>query len=135
GGAGGYAWRRQHEAVKAARKRRDDDGEWTARKAEWPRIARLIGLGDFDLQKATETNLGEEWLLTSAPGSGLATRVAGSARVIAEKLAHLRGLPYGRIDIRLTDYPGQLIISIRDQTPAVDGPVTHPALDPHSPYP
>jgi hypothetical protein len=134
GAAGGYAWLRQHPAVRAARKRRDDDAEWAARKAEWHRIAHLIGLGDFHLQQVTPTRLGEEWLLTSAPGSDLATRVAGCARVITEKLAHLRGLPYGRIDIRLTDYPGQLIISIRQETPTVDGPVTHPTLEPDSPY-
>ena len=134
GAVGGYIWLRQHEAVRAARARRDADADWTARKAEWHRVAPLIGLGDFHLQKATPTRLGEELLLTSAPGSELATRAAGNARVIAEKLAHLRGLPYGRVDVRTTEYPGQLVIEIRDQDPSVDGPVTHPALDPASPY-
>jgi hypothetical protein len=134
GAAGGYAWLRQHQAVRAGRARRDEHAEWAARKAGWHQIAHLIGLGDFHLQQITPTRLGEDWLLTSAPGSDLATRAAARAQVIAEKLAHLRGLPYGRIEIRLTDYPGQLIISIRQDTPSVDGPVTHPALDPDSPY-
>ena len=130
----GYRWLRGHPAVLAARKRRDDHAEWTARKAEWHRIAHLIGLGDFHLQAVTETRLGEELLLTSAPGSELATRVAANSRPYAEKYAHLAGLPYGRVDIRTTEYPGQLVIEIREKDPSVSGPVTHPALDPDSPY-
>ena len=134
GAAGGYWWLRRHEAVRAARQRREDAAAWAARKAEWHRVAHLIGLGDFHLQKVTETLLGEELLLTSAPGSELATRVAASSRPYAEKYAHLRGLPYGRVDLRLTDYPGQLVIEIREKDPSVSGPVTHPALDPDSPF-
>ena len=134
GAIGGYRWLRRHEAVLAARQRRDDAAAWTARKAEWHRIAHLIGLGDFHLQTVTETRLGEELLLTSAPGSELATRVAANSRPYAEKYAHLRGLPYGRVDIRLTEYPGQLVIEVREKDPSVNGPVTHPALDTDSPY-
>jgi hypothetical protein len=134
GAIGGYAWLRQHEAVKAARKRRDDTARWTARKAGWHRIAHQIGLGDFHLQKITPTNLGEEWLLTSAPGAELVSRVLARQKAIAETLAHLLGLRYGRIELTGTEYPGQLLVSIREQAPAVDGPVTHPALDPDSPY-
>jgi hypothetical protein len=134
GAAGGYRWLRRHEAVRAARARRAEAAEWTARKAWWHEVAHRIGLGDFHLQSVTPTRLGEELLLTSAPGSELATHVAASSRPYAEKFAHLRGLPYGRVDIRLTDYPGQLVISIREKTPSVDGPVAHPALDPDSPY-
>ncbi len=134
GAAGGYWWLRRHEAVRAARQRREDTAAWTARKAEWHRVAHLIGLGDFHLQKVTPTLLGEELLLTSAPGSELATRVAANSRPYAEKYAHLRGLPYGRVDIRLTEYPGQLVIEVRTKDPSVNGPVTHPALDPDSPF-
>src|SRR5580700_374631 len=130
----GYRWLRGHPAVLAARKRRDEHAEWTARKAEWHRIAHLIGLGDFHLQSAASTRLGEELLLTSPPGSELATRVAANSRPYAEKFAHLRGLPYGRVDISLTEYPGQLVIEIREKDPSVSGPVTHPALDPDSPF-
>jgi hypothetical protein len=134
GAVGGYWWLRRHAAVRAARQRREDAAAWTARKAEWHRVAHLIGLGDFHLQAVTETLLGEELLLTSAPGSELATRVAANSRPYAEKFAHLRGLPYGRVDVRLTDYPGQLVIEIREKDPSVSGPVTHPALDPDSPF-
>jgi hypothetical protein len=134
GSIGGYTWLRRHEAVRAARQRREDAAAWAARKAEWHRIAHLIGLGDFHLQTVTETLLGEELLLTSAPGSELATRVAANSGPYAEKYAHLRGLPYGRVDIRTTGYPGQLVIEIREKDPSVSGPVTHPALDPDSPF-
>ena len=134
GAVGGYWWLRRHQAVRAARQRREDAAAWAARKAEWHRVAHLIGLGDFHLQEATKTLLGEELLLTSAPGSELATRVAANSRPYAEKYAHLRGLPYGRVDIRTTDYPGQLVIEIREKDPSVSGPVTHPALDPDSPF-
>ena len=134
GAAFGYRWLRKHPAVLAARKRREEHAAWTARKAEWHRIAHLVSLGDFHLQKVTPTRLGEELLLTSAPGSELATRVAANSRPYAEKYAHLRGLPYGRVDIRTTDYPGQLVIEVREKDPSVSGPVTHPALDPDSPY-
>ena len=130
GAAGGYWWLRRHAAVRAARKRREDAAAWTARKAEWHRIARLIGLGDFHLQKVTPTLLGEELLLTSAPGSDLASRIARNSDAIAEKLAHLLGLPYGRVDISTTDYPGQLLIGIRTVDPSVNGTVYHPLTSP-----
>jgi S-DNA-T family DNA segregation ATPase FtsK/SpoIIIE len=130
GAAGGYWWLRRHQAVRAARQRREDDAAWAARKAGWHRVAHLIGLGDFHLQKVTETLLGEELLLTSAPGSDLASRIARNADAIAEKYAHLEGLPYGRVDISTTDYPGQLVIGIRRADPSVTGTVYHPLTTP-----
>ena len=130
GAAGGYWWLRRHEAVRAARQRREDAAAWAARKAEWHRVAHLIGLGDFHLQKVTPTLLGEELLLTSAPGSDLASRIARNADAIAEKYAHLEGLPYGRVDISTTEYPGQLIIGIRRVDPSVKGVVYHPLTAP-----
>ena len=130
GAAAGYWWLRRHEAVRAARQRRADAAAWTARKAEWHATAHLIGLGDFHLQKVTPTLLGEELLLTSAPGSDLASRVARNSDAIAEKYAHLKGLPYGRVDISTTDYPGQLIIGIRTEDPSVKGTVYHPLTTP-----
>jgi hypothetical protein len=134
GALGGYIWLRRHPAIQAARQRRDDDAEWTVRKARWHRIAHQAGLGEFHLQSVTPTRLGEDLLLTSAPGAELVSRVLSRERAIAETLAHLLGLKYGRIELNGTEYPGQLIISIREQAPTVDGPVTHPALDPDSPY-
>ena len=130
GAAGGYWWLRRHAAVRAARQRRQDAAAWAARKAEWHRDAHLIGLGDFHLQEVTPTLLGEELLLTSAPGSDLASRIARNADAIAEKYAHLKGLPYGRVDISTTDYPGQLVIGIRHADPSVKGIVYHPLTTP-----
>ena len=114
--------------------RREEAAEWSGPQSLMARIAHLIGLGDFHLQEITPTRLGEELLLTSAPGSRAGQPGPGPARAIAENLAHLLGLRYGRIELRGTEYPGQLVISIREQAPTVDGPVTHPALDPDSPY-
>src|SRR5436190_20640762 len=82
GAAGGYWWLRRHQAVQAARKRREDAAAWAARKADWHRVAHLIGLGDFHLQKVTPTRLGEDLLLTSAPGAELVSRVLGRERTI-----------------------------------------------------
>ena len=130
GSIGGYAWLRRHRAVRAARQRREDAAAWAARKADWHRTAHLIGLGDFHLQTVTPTLLGEELLLTSAPGSDLASRVARNADAIAEKYAHLEGLPYGRVDITTTEYPGQLVIGIRRADPSVKGIVYHPLTTP-----
>ena len=103
---------------------------WAARKAGWHRVAHLIGLGDFHLQTVTPTLLGEELLLTSAPGSDLASRVARNSDAIAEKYAHLEGLPYGRVDISTTEFPGQLVIGIRRVDPSVKGVVYHPLTAP-----
>ena len=130
GATGGYWWLRHHQAVQAARQRREDAAAWAARKADWHRVAHLIGLGDFHLQKVTPTLLGEELLLTSAPGSDLASRVARNADAIAEKYAHLEGLPYGRVDISTTEFPGELVIGIRRADPSVKGIVYHPLTAP-----
>ena len=130
GAVGGYVWLRKHGAVRAARQRREDAAVWAARKAEWHRVAHLIGLADFHLQEVTPTLLGEELLLTSAPGSDLASRVARNSDAIAEKYAHLEGLPYGRVDISTTEFPGQLVIGIRRVDPSVKGVVYHPLTAP-----
>lgn len=50
------------------------------------------------MQWRRDTNLGEERLITTSPENTLATRIAGNSSAIAEKLAHILGLPYGRID-------------------------------------
>jgi hypothetical protein len=134
GAAGGYIWLRRHPAVRAARARRDEEAERLRRKTWWHQVAHQIGLGDFHLQEEIKTHLGPDLLLTSAPGAERVSRVLARADAIAETLAHILGLRYGRIELRATDLPGQLIISVREKAPTVDGPVIHPALDPDSPY-
>jgi hypothetical protein len=134
GSGGGYWWLRTHEAVRAARARRDqaaaDAAAWRAKKAWWHSIAYRIGLGRFHLQEATPTLLGEELLITTSPDGDLASRIVANSGAIAERLAHLLGLPYGRIDIDRTDYPGQLLIAIRtvdvSQREAAYHPMTLP---------
>lgn len=130
GTGGGYWWLRRHEAVRAARQRRDDAVTWAERKAEWHAIAHLVGLGGYHLQKITPTELGEDLLIVTAPGGTRASGVARNSDAIAEELAHLWGLPYGRVDINGTEYPGQLVIRRRDIDPSVKGEVYHPMTSP-----
>ena len=134
GSAAGYWWLRRHHAVRAARARRDkaaaDAAAWRAKKAWWHSVAHRIGLGRFHLQEATPTNLGEELLVVTSPDGDLASRIAAHSGAIAERLAHLLGLPYGRIDITATDYPGQLLISIRTVDVSTREAAYHPATMP-----
>jgi hypothetical protein len=134
GSAGGYAWLRTHKAVRAARARRDqaaaDAAAWREKKAWWHSIAHRIGLGRFHLQAVTPTLLGEELLVTTSPDGDLASRIAANSSAIAERLAHLLGLPYGRIDIDQTDYPGQLLISIRTVDVSTREAAYHPVTTP-----
>ena len=140
---GGYWWLRRHEAVRAARQRRDEEAAWAATKAWWHQFAPGIGLGDFDLQPNTppgsppgimSTYLGEELLLTGSPYGDRASSIAGNSSAITERWEHLEGLPYGSIDIDRTTHPGQLRASIRRVDPSVSADVRHPMTDPESPY-
>jgi hypothetical protein len=134
GSAGGYWWLRAHHAVRAARARRDqaaaDAAAWREKKAWWHSVAHRVGLGRFHLQEASPTLLGEELLITTSPDGDLASRIAANSSAIAERLAHLLGLPYGRIDIERTDYPGQLLIAIRTVDVSVREAAYHPMTTP-----
>ena len=77
-----------------------------------------------------DTNLGEERLITTSPENALATRIAASSAAIAEKLAHILGLPYGRIDFATTEFPGELIIGIRTVDLSVRDAAYHPMTTP-----
>src|SRR5450755_3220188 len=130
GSAGGYWWLRHHETVQAARQRRDQAAADLADKRLWHQILPRIGLGGWHLQWRRDTNLGEERLITTSPENALATRIAGASSGIAEKLAHILGLPYGRIDFATTEFPGQLIIGIRTVDLSVRDAAYHPMTTP-----
>jgi hypothetical protein len=134
GAFSGYRWLRRHPAVRAARDRREAAAAWLLRKIWWHEISHRAGLGDFDLQEEGETLLGRQFLLTSNPGSGLASRIAANSSAICETLCHLLGLPYGRIEVTTTQWPGQLLIGVREQDPSAGASSRHPALDPASAY-
>ena len=74
--------------------------------------------------------VGEERLITTSPENALATRIAANSSGIAEKLAHILGLPYGRIDLTTTEFPGQLIIGIRTVDLSVRDAAYHPMTTP-----
>ena len=130
GVAGGYWWLRHHDAVRAARKRRDDLAAELADKKRWHEILARIGLGGWHVQWRRDTLIGEERLITTSPENALATRIAANGSGIAEKLAHILGLPYGRIDLATTEFPGQLIIGIRTVDLSVRDAAYHPMTDP-----
>ncbi len=130
GAAAGYWWLRTHDAVRAARQRRDDLAAAIADRRLWHQILPRIGLAGWHVQWRRDTNLGEERLITTSPENALATRTAASASGIAEKLAHILGLPYGRIEITTTDYPGELIIGIRTVDLSVREAAYHPMTMP-----
>jgi hypothetical protein len=127
---GGYWWLRHHDAVQAARKRRDEAAAELADKKRWHEILPRIGLSGWHVQWRRDTLIGEERLITTSPENALATRIAGASSGIAEKLAHILGLPYGRIDVVTTEFPGQLIISIRTVDLSVRDAAYHPMTDP-----
>ena len=130
GAAAGYWWLRTHDAVRAARQRRDDLAAELADRRLWHQILPRIGLDGWHVQWRHPTNLGEERLITTSPENALATRTAANASGIAEKLAHILGLPYGRIELTTTDYPGELIIGIRTVDLSVRDAAYHPMTTP-----
>jgi DNA-binding transcriptional ArsR family regulator len=133
GAIGGYVWLRRHPAVRAARARRDEETAWTARKTWWHQVAHRLGLDGWHLVKANETLLGEELFIRTSPDGKLASQVIHDAAHIAERLAGILGLPYGRIDVDQTGTPFELRISIRSDDPWKE-PIWHPALAGDSPH-
>jgi hypothetical protein len=130
GAVGGYWWLRRHAAVRAARQRRDQAAAELADRKLWHQILPRVGLGGWHVQWRRDTNLGEERLITTSPENALATRVAANSAAIAEKLAHIRGLPYGRVDFTTTEYPGELIIGIRTVDLSTRDAAYHPMTTP-----
>jgi hypothetical protein len=130
GAAGGYWWLRRHDAVRAARRRRDQAAADLADKRAWHQILARIGLDGWHVQERRPTNLGEERLITTSPENALASRIAANGSAIAEKLAHILGLPYGRIDLATTEFPGELIIAIRTVDVSVRDAAYHPMTTP-----
>jgi hypothetical protein len=102
GVAGGYWWLRTHEAVKAARARRDaaaaEAAEWLARRAEWHRLAARVGLQGSHLMERPEPNLnGETWLIDTYSTGKLASQI--DCRQLAQRLAGERSVPRGRVEV------------------------------------
>ena len=135
GAIGGYRWLRRHEAVRAARQRRDD-----ARRVDRPqsrmapdrapdRPGRLPPAGGHpDAAGRGAAAHQRPRQRTGHPRSG---RTAGRTR---RSTRTCEACPTAESTSRTTEYPGQLVIEVREKDPSVNGPVTHPALDPDSPF-
>jgi hypothetical protein len=130
GSIGFYWWLRRHEAVLGARRKRADLAAEIADRAQWHQILHRIGLSGWHVQERSDTLIGEERLITTSPENALASHIAKASGGIAEKLAHILGLPYGRIDIRTTDYPGELVIGIRTVDLSTRTAAYHPYTTP-----
>jgi hypothetical protein len=131
GTGGGYWWLRRHEAVKAARARRDAAAAWTQRKTEWHRLAPQLGLRGSHLLEHHDTLLGDTMLVDVRGTGKRASQV--SARDVAERLGELEMIPIGRIDVETDRIPGRIRITRRTRDPWKHA-LTHPAVDPGSPY-
>ena len=115
GAGGGYWWLRRHEAVRAARARRDEAAAWRERKAAWHRLAPLLGLHGSHLLEYDETLLGDTMLIDTRGTGKRASQF--NARDIAERLGELEMIPAGP-DRRRTDrIPGRLRITVRRNDP------------------
>ena len=131
GAGGGYWWLRRHEAVRAARARRDEAAAWRERKAAWHRLAPLLGLHGSHLLEYSQTLLGDTMLIDTRGTGKRASQFR--ARDIAERLGELEMIPAGRIDAGTDPIPGRLRITVRRNDPW-QHPLAHPAIDPGSPY-
>jgi hypothetical protein len=131
GAAGGYWWLRRHDAVRAARARRDEAAAWRERKTAWHRLAPRLGLRGSHLLAYEETLLGDTTLIDTRGTGKRASQV--SAREVAERLGELEMISVGRIDVTTDPIPGRLRITVRRNDPWKHA-LAHPAVDPASPY-
>jgi hypothetical protein len=131
GAGGGYWWARRHDALRAARARRDAAAEWRARKAAWHALAPRLGLQGSHLLSEETTLLGDTRLIDVRGTGRRASQLA--SRDLAERIGELEMIPVGRIDVTADKIPGRLRISVRRTEPWANA-LTHPVLDPASPY-
>ncbi len=135
GSGGGYWWLRAHDAIRAARARRDaaarDAAEWAARRAWWHRLAPRLGLHGSHLLALDQTLLGDTMLVDTRGTGRRASQLAG--RDLAERIGEIEMIPVGRIDVTADRIPGRLRISIRRADPWA-APVPHPVTAAGSPY-
>ena len=131
GSAGGYWWLRRHEAVRAARARRDEAAAWREQKAAWHRLAPLLRLHGSHLLEYSETLLGDTMLIDTRGTGKRASQV--NAREVAERLGELEMIPAGRIDVEPDRIPGRLRITVRRNDPWKHA-LTHPVINPDSSY-
>jgi hypothetical protein len=131
GSGGGYWWLRKHDAVREARRRRDEAAAWEAQKTAWHRLAPALGLDGSHLLAHEDTLLGDTTLIDTRGTGRRASQI--STRDVAERLGEIQMIPTGRIDVITDRLPGRLRISVRSKDPW-QHPLTHPAADPASPY-
>ena len=90
-----------------------------------------LGLNGSHLLKYGTTLLGDEMLIDTRGTGKRASQING--RDVAERLGEIEMIPAGRIDVTPDRLPGRLWIRVRRTDPWTQ-PLTHPAVDPGSPY-
>lgn len=147
GSLGGYWWLRRHEAIRAARARRDAAAAARAKRAEWHRIAELVGLRGSHLAGIGENNNGEEWLIDLYSTRKLARQVdcGQLAQRIAGERIHRGGRGVRSNWVEVTpdpEWPYKLRVFFRDGDPwkggSADAFIWHPSAtgtyDPALPF-
>ena len=127
-GAGWWCWLRDHDAVAAARARRDDSRTFAERKAVWDDVIRRVpDLAGCDVLDHVVTLVGEQVLLDTRGTGHLASSIR--TRAVEERIGELwqPRVPRGRIDCWVDEYPGRLWISVRSKDPW-RFPVIHPLV-------
>jgi hypothetical protein len=142
---GGYAWLRTHEAVRAARSRREDAearaaGE-RAKRAEWHALAARAGLRGSHLMAIEPNNNGESWVIDTYSARVLASRV--NCDELAQRLAGERGVAKSHVEVTPDpDWAYRIHVLFRAGDPwkggGEDGLIMHPAasgeLNPDAPF-
>ena len=131
GTGAGYWWLRRHEALRAARARRDEKAAWLAKKAAWHALAPRLGLQGSHLLSEQDTLLGETRLIDTRGTGKRASQLASDD--LAERIGEIEMIPAARIDVSTDRIPGRLRISIRRTDPWAH-PIAHPATVAGSPY-
>ena len=130
---GGRWWLRNHDAIRAARERREAEALAAladrARKAEWHRLAARVGLRGSHLLGAELNNNGETWTIDTYSAGKLASQV--SCATLAERLAGELGKRKSRIEVTPDpEWPYRLLITVRERDPwqggTAAGVIWHP---------
>ena len=140
GAIGGYGWLRTHEAVRAARARRDARAqaeaeaaaraaEWLHKRMDWMALAQQVDLAGSHLMAIGPSRNGEQWVIDTYETRQLAAHCGNST--LASKLAGARRLRKHMVEAWPDpEWPYRIHILWRARDPwsggGADGLIWHP---------
>jgi hypothetical protein len=132
GVAVGCAWLRRHEAVVAARARRDAEAARAEEGRQWrAELAPALGLRGSH-RRIERNTTGETWTIDTHGTGNLASRVP--CDYVAERLAGILKTRKSRVEVFPdSTWPDRLLILIRDRDPWA-APMLHPMIAEVSPW-